>query len=271
MLTLNCAPKSDRTSDFVKHQSEKISDGSARRTAPVRVDRLRERLDSLGMTARDAALRSGLERTYVTDVMEGRKQNIRVSAIIKLAETLECSTDYLRGNRSDVGGGAKLSRASDFEGAPVTKMSETLVLAGGIEPGKFDFPNPIRDKVNINPDKRYLDARQCAFKVIGGDLVSAGMPDGTLLVCVNAQDYVERYGPLKNGSTAIVKTSSSKMSGRELAVRRLEISDGQVQACSITDPAGGMRVALGSDLRSEADGWTREILFVVTRLQLLLD
>lgn|GEM_PF-716312 len=56
-----------------------------------------KRLSELGLGAVEAATRAGLERTYIRDIVEGRKLTVRSNKIAALAMALELSQEELMG------------------------------------------------------------------------------------------------------------------------------------------------------------------------------
>lgn len=57
--------------------------------------RVEERLDALKTNAFEAARLSGLERNFINDILNGKKSSVRGPSLMKLAQVLRCSADYL--------------------------------------------------------------------------------------------------------------------------------------------------------------------------------
>ncbi|MTI10210.1 helix-turn-helix domain-containing protein, partial [Curvivirga aplysinae] len=57
--------------------------------------RVRRRMDELKLNQNAAAIKAGLQRTAVRDILEGRSKNPRADTLKKLAVALECSVDWL--------------------------------------------------------------------------------------------------------------------------------------------------------------------------------
>lgn len=58
-------------------------------------DRVQGRLDALGIGAVAAATGAGLERTYIRDIVTGKKKTVSVDKLPKLAEALATTVEYL--------------------------------------------------------------------------------------------------------------------------------------------------------------------------------
>lgn len=63
--------------------------------------RIKERLDKLGISEREASRRAGFSPSYVGDVIHGRSKEPAMPRIIKLARALECESGWLIGNQVD--------------------------------------------------------------------------------------------------------------------------------------------------------------------------
>lgn len=60
-------------------------------------ERVRERLEALGINPFEAARRAGFERSFVNDLLIGRKKSVRGAALLRLATALGCDPAYLVG------------------------------------------------------------------------------------------------------------------------------------------------------------------------------
>ncbi len=69
-------------------------------------ERVKTRMEKLGLNQHSAALLSSLPQDYIRDILRGRNRNPSASKLRALARTLECSTDFLMGVTTDVGDGA---------------------------------------------------------------------------------------------------------------------------------------------------------------------
>lgn len=64
--------------------------------------RIGERLETLKLNPTSAAIKAGLNRYIVSDLMSGRKETIRQNAVISLSSALECDPEYLVGTQAEI-------------------------------------------------------------------------------------------------------------------------------------------------------------------------
>lgn len=62
-------------------------------------ERIKERLDTLNIYAREASRRAGFSLGYVGDILDGRSKSPEMSRLIRLADVLECDVAYLIGTQ----------------------------------------------------------------------------------------------------------------------------------------------------------------------------
>ncbi len=75
-------------------------------TAMIDPERVKTRMEELGLNQHSAALLSSLPQDYIRDILRGRNKNPSASKLRALSRTLECSTDFLMGVTSEVGDAA---------------------------------------------------------------------------------------------------------------------------------------------------------------------
>lgn len=144
--------------------------------------RVRERLSALGISAFEAARRVGAERAFLNDLLVGKKETIRPSAIRKVAEVLECDPDYLIGAQ-----------------ATPRKAPGGMTLAGICEAGAWRGRGSIPvEALPVAPDPRFPAERQAAYLLRGHHADGLGLQDGDVLVAVEESQA-------RNGDTVIVR------------------------------------------------------------------
>lgn len=67
-------------------------------------DRVQARLTAIGKGPVEAATAAGMERTYIHDILEGKKQSVRVNKLEELARALDTTVGYLIGATEDQDG-----------------------------------------------------------------------------------------------------------------------------------------------------------------------
>lgn len=138
-------------------------------------DRVRERLDALKMTPVDAARRAGLARTFVSDLLLGKKRSVRGEGLMLLAEVLQVDAEYLIGSSN----APRPAHAS-----PSEIGAEGVPIAGICEAGVWRRTESIPDlgRIPVSADLRYIGREQRAFLVRGAGGARLGITDG-MIVC----------------------------------------------------------------------------------------
>jgi len=173
--------------------------------------RIKERLESLGMSAAAASRKAGLSPDFIRDMM---RKGARPGAenLAKLAKTLKTSPEYLlQGNEP--------TRTIDVVGMPVI---------GVIEAGQFrDITLINQDEeypmVNVVQDDRFPHARQYALRV-SGDSMNKLFPDGSYAICAEFADTGMR---LKDGLVLHVERYIAGTHLVETTLKQVESSNGK--------------------------------------------
>ena len=95
----------------------------------ISLERLQARLEERGLSANAASQAAGFGRDYVRDLLRGKVKDPSFSRLLRLAEVLKCSTEFLTGESNEVG------NYPDFK-----QLSRTLLIpvAMRIRPGYFE-------------------------------------------------------------------------------------------------------------------------------------
>jgi len=162
--------------------------------------RVRERLDAKGLNPFEAARMAGLERSYVNDLLIGKKQTIREKKLPALASILDCDPDYLTGAQDTPRRGG---------GRPGMRM------AGIVEAGAWrsvDAPaSSVGGSLPIEPDPRFPSAEQEAYRVRGDHAVGLGILDASIL-CIATMGGLEAVGRrLRDGDIVLVRQSNGRL------------------------------------------------------------
>lgn len=174
-------------------------------------NRIKQRLESLGMSASAASRKAGLSADFIRDMM---RKGSRPGAenLAKLARTLKTSPEYLlEGNEP--------ARTLDVVGMPVI---------GVIEAGQFrDITLTNQDEeypmVNVVQDDRFPHARQYALRV-SGDSMNEMFPDGSYAICAEFADTGMR---LKDGLVLHVERYIAGTHLVETTLKQVESSNGR--------------------------------------------
>lgn len=118
----------------------------------VIAQRIRARLEALGLTPRAASLRARRQPFAVRDILSGKNGNPKADLILDLARALVCSTDYLLGRCDDPGAAPQgmdvdprlidaLQRIPRTDHATVRRM-----LEGVAESARYEYKQDTRPK-----------------------------------------------------------------------------------------------------------------------------
>ena len=149
---------------------------------PTLADRVRQRMDTLGINMTAATKRGGLERTFVADLLSGKKQTINAANAAKLAKALECSVDWLLHGKGDV---------APSQGLAVRGAGE----AAGIEPAGAAPPR----RPGAEGEVRRADVDIPLRGSMPRDLPIYGTAAGSVIGTFQIDDVVDharRPGPL---------------------------------------------------------------------------
>lgn len=178
--------------------------------------RIEERLEALHMNAFEAAERAGLTRSFVYELLIGKKASIRQSKIPALAEALECTPEYLMG--------IALNPQANTNGQPAGWVQGDIPVAGIIEEGALRKPEKL--SLAVRSDPRHPLEHQTAFLVRGDTWKNEGIVDGSILLVATA--LTPRPGDL-----VAVSKSRNGEGEREMTLRKIESA--QDQAASRAD------------------------------------
>ena len=141
---------------------------------PIR-HRVAERLSSLGYNPFEAARIAGLERSFINDLLVGKKQTVRGGKLPALAEALQCDQAYLLGIQPT-------PRAENVH----KSHNHRLRIIGICEAQAFrpvDFSLSSTDDLTIQADDRFPAGEQAAYLVRGDHAAAIGVTDGSV-ICV---------------------------------------------------------------------------------------
>lgn len=156
-------------------------------------NRVRERLDAKGLNPFEAARMAGLERSFVNDLLIGKKNTVREKKLPALASILDCDPDYLTGAQDTPRGG------SSRVGMP---------MAGIVEAGAWRSLGSFVSSVGtlpIEPDPRFPLGEQQAYRVRGDHAAGLGILDASIL-CIATMTGLEETGrKLHDGDVVLVR------------------------------------------------------------------
>ncbi|WP_146071380.1 LexA family protein [Bosea lathyri] len=236
------------------------------------------RLKQLDRNPFEAARTGSLERSFVNDILIGKKQSVQGANIAKLALALDCAaTDIVAAMAGRAPAlGAEPSRANDISSAseirPTTESLIPIKVAGKLKAGDFiaiedlgdwDEPEVIYDR----RDPRFPDARHMAFEV-DGDSMNALKPrpimSGDRLSAISYEDVADRL-PLRDGMIVAVERTRHGGLEREWSVKQLEIYEDRVEFHPRSTNPRHKPIVVVRDNNAD-DGTKVEIIAIIRRL-----
>ncbi|GLI23457.1 hypothetical protein GGQ86_003008 [Xanthobacter flavus] len=226
-----------------------------------------KRLAQTGRKPVPAATGAGLERNFINDILTGKKTSIRQASLIKLAAALDMSAPELG---AQLAGDPESSLGHSTVSA-VTWGGPTIPVAGVVEAGAFreadDSNQDEPELVPAEPDKRWPEARQVAFRV-AGDSMNALKPvpilEGATLICVDYEDIADRH-PLRSGMIAVVERAALGGQMREWSVKQLEVLDDRFVFHPRSTSQKHKPIVVTTDFEAD-DGMTVSVLALVRRI-----
>lgn len=196
------------------------------------IERIKQRLGDLDMTPRELSKKARLGQDFVSELLRGRKKNVRSDNLDLIARVLETSTQWL------LTGSDSAPQMPDVEHGPRGNIPEIDMRAGGGAGGFEDLAEPYDPGGGQNRVKAvwtippaylrgefHVDPRNVRIIEVAGDSMTPTlMPHDRILVDISHRQ------PSPPGVYAL-------WDGFGLVVKRVEILHG-------TDP---LRVLLSSD------------------------
>lgn len=175
--------------------------------------RIRERLESLGLSDEAAARKAGLQRDYLRNLKRNRQISPRGQNLARLAAVLGCSVDEL---------------IDGIAPTPVAMTERRIALpiryeaAAGAWAAVDEFADeaPTPETAAAIDDPAFRGLPQWLERV-RGDSYNLRIPDGALVHVVDA--VALEYGP-RSGDTVIVVRSRAEGAFRERTLKEVEVT-----------------------------------------------
>lgn len=200
------------------------------------------RLEAIGAAPTPAAVEAGLEKNFITDILNGKKSSVRGDNLAKLAKALNWSTVELLQAITEASapraGSAPQKRDDKPTWRPAPAAVPELVpvpVVGIARAGMFQAVDEVANQdmqwVNAPRDEDFPQARQMAFDVEGdsmNDLKPLPILDGSRVVCVDYDDLQGRV-PLQDDMVVVIEQQLADGAVREWSVKQVEIHEGRVE------------------------------------------
>lgn len=158
------------------------------------------------MTALDAATKADLKRTYVQDLLAGKKANVSGSALVALSKVLQCSPEYL------VLGQAEMAAAKDGK-IPIIGICQIgMWRENGVH---LDHPDGIVAKVPEYPTDVCV-----AFIVNGSGAEDIGILPQSIVIGVPPAVRRGRER-IEDGDVVVIRRHRPEVEQSEVSIRKV--------------------------------------------------
>jgi transcriptional regulator with XRE-family HTH domain len=192
---------------MVERQSESAEPDATTLAGRIAMARAAAKLSQSGLAQRVGITRGAVGQ-WESGATEPSDANLR-----RVAYETGSPYEWLATGRGD----ARLGQV------PWPSDTPAIPLAGTLEAGVFrsiELENKEPRLSQISADLRYPEVPQYAWEVRGDSMNLAGIDDGMYIVAATADDFREKYGPIKMGSFVIVqRLRGHKEAERELSVK----------------------------------------------------
>jgi SOS-response transcriptional repressor LexA len=181
-----------------------------------------QRLAQIQLGPIEAATRVKLERTFIRDIVEGRKKSVGINKIAKLAEALSLDASALAKGQLVPSPTEPPATGSLI----TTEQHDGLVpFAGEAQAGAYfrvDLYTDDRKRfVRIPRDRRYIIAKQHAWLVKGDSMDAAGLYPGMFVLGIDYEDFTKIYQRyLEDGDIVVVECLRFDGREREVTIKR---------------------------------------------------
>lgn len=187
--------------------------------------RVAERLAHLGLSARVASMRAGLNPDTLGKFLAGKTKSIKASNLNSLARVLDVSESWLIGSASDPSATPDLPFGVKFGG---TVEAGTFRLNDGL-----DQDGELK-RVPMPYDSRFPPEAQFAFKVAGDSMTEARIFDGMHVLALDVHAWERVNGEPADGALVVVARTRAGAPERELTIKRLRVKRDRIvlEPCS---------------------------------------
>ena len=204
-------------------------------------ERVARRLDELELGAITAATSVGLERTYIRDIVTGKKKSVSTEKLPVLAQALRTTVEYLTfrtDNPEPRGGRLRVVSRPTVTESTVEDLSSGdafnfAKVDGSVQAGAFlaveAFDDDLGEVISAPRDPLFPFARQVAHRVKGDSMNQAEpqpMRDGDYIICAAWEDLGLKE---KTGLNVVVQQTTADGQLRERSVKELRVFPDHVE------------------------------------------
>ena len=188
--------------------------------------RIKQRLDEIGMTERQASLAAVGNSQFIRNIRKGTSSSPRGENILKLAKVLKVNESWLLGTTEE-------------QGEPHVEKPFGVRFGGVVEAGAFRPQNDLSQDdeyraVPLPHDARYARSAQYAFHVNGDSMTRERIFEGMYVLAVELATWERLHGHPRDGQLVVVARTRNGHPERELTVKKLRLFTNrmELQPCS---------------------------------------
>ena len=246
--------------NFFRYPANDIASKGLRMRKVILKERLRARLDQLGISARKASIDAGLSTDAIRNILDGSGKSPRYETLVAIAGVLETSVPYLVG-MSDVadppGGGAGDERG--LREAYYLSVRHEVAAGRWLATDEW-LDEPGREIYELGRRDEYSSA-QWLERVVGPSM-NRLIPDGALVHVVDPIGML--YEP-KQDDIVVVERTRAQGAFRERSLKQVNFrDDGQPELLGRSfDERYNAPLSFDTDIPEEADDVVVQVVGLV--------
>lgn len=185
-------------------------------------DRIEKRLSELGLSSFDASRQAGLDRTFLYDLIAGRKDRIQPKNLKRIATVLRCSPGYLTG-AEDQPHNVSADQSPPWVSDPPTWEDDAeigIIDDTAFRKSKAIYPSDKRKRHRFNNWEKIF------FWCQDRSMSRAGIIPGALVTAIKIEAFRRELRDFNDGDIVVVKHSIESSGGLyAIACRRVVASD----------------------------------------------
>lgn len=230
------------------------------KNSEVLIERIKARMDALGLNPSSVALEADLGRSAVRDILSGKAKSPKHVTLYKIADVLKCSASYLIGDIDTLFPADDPNRwvSLDQDAWQISSTLEAGVYRRKIE--QLDFLEEDNDAITgpqaFQSGARFIGQDLALYQVGDDSLGEINIIKGdTLTVLLCGEDKID----LRDGQLLVVLHSPMDIKEHELSARQVHVVEGKTQLVTrstgktyrpITLNSVDLKVARGDELET---------------------
>jgi SOS-response transcriptional repressor LexA len=194
-------------------------------------ERINDRLDNLGYSARRASELAGMNPDTLGKFLSGKTRSLKANNFSALAQTLQVDDSWLAGTSNTL----EVTGTMDATLPSLRGPEPFGVKFGGIvEAGSWRVVDTMNQdgefkRVPIAPDPRYPFEMQFSFLVAGDSMNKARIFEGMQVLAVDISEWEKHHHETIDGQIVVVECLRNGGHERERTIKRLRVFRDRVE------------------------------------------